>query len=418
MKHRVKVVMADSGGRLGTGWDYLNTCNSSFVERDRYTYNTEEVTCPECLGVLEREAREELRRIWARRKAGVAGARVKHMAEPVPDSSFPDFVNKCNPDFGSDYTFGLETVTCPECLDTLEQEAREELRQLHVARERLRQIEIATDSAAATPKTVGERLRTMLEAARTWWADRRGLPSRSAGALGGPPGDRLGSQESQGSAMRMCFRFADVFPPEDAVSQFLVGLCMAINDVTLSIKLQGALLEQGTEGESNYSLYLMCAYYREAAKFLDDWLEKEPVSAFLGDLSPEDHRRLDRLRKSFTPWSGSFVEKSVKPVRDVVFHYTTISSSTLRTRLERASDHRVDIEMGSGTYQESRYGFADEILATYIHEAWGASESQLKAIVERVADLALDLVYFAHAAVDLRLGQVDPSLLEPAEASG
>ena len=74
--------------------------------------------------------------------------------------------------------------------------------------------------------------------------------------------------------MKVYFRFDDVFPAEDTVSQFLVGLCMAINDVTLSIKLQGALLEQGTEGESSYSLYLMCAYYREAAKFLDDWLEK------------------------------------------------------------------------------------------------------------------------------------------------
>ena len=218
--------------------------------------------------------------------------------------------------------------------------------------------------------------------------------------------------------MRMCFRFADVFPPEDAVSQFLVGLCMAVNDVTLSIKNDVALSEHGTAGEGNYSLYLMCAYYREAAKFLHLWLEDEQVAAFLEDLSPDHHKRLAKLRKSFTPWNGSFVQDSVKPVRDVVFHYTTISPSTLRTCLERASDRRVDIELGAGTYRDSRYSFADEILATYIHEAWGASESQLNAIVERVADLVLDLVYFTHAAVDLRLAQVDPRVLEPVEASG
>lgn len=218
--------------------------------------------------------------------------------------------------------------------------------------------------------------------------------------------------------MKVYFRFDDVFPAEDTVSQFLVGLCMAINDVTLSIKHQGALLEQGTEGESSYSLYLMCAYYREAAKFLHAWLKNEQVSAFLEDLSPEDHGRLDRLRRSFTPWSGSFVEKSVKPVRDVVFHYTTISSSKLRTCIERASDRRVDIEMGSGTYQESRYGFADEILATFIREAWGNSEAHLKDVIGQVARLALDLVYFGHAAVDLRLAQVDPSVLERTETNG
>ena len=87
--------MADGGrgsGYLGSGWDYLSTCNSSFVEPDRYTYDIEEVTCPECLDMTEREAREKLRR-------------------------------------------------------------------LHVARERVRQIEIEADLAAATPGTLGEWLR-------------------------------------------------------------------------------------------------------------------------------------------------------------------------------------------------------------------------------------------------------------------
>ena len=113
--------------------------------------------------------------------------------------------------------------------------------------------------------------------------------------------------------MRVCFRFDDVFPPGDAVSQFLVGLCMAVNDVTLSIKNDATLSEQGTAGERNYSLYLMCAYYREAAKFLHLWLEDEQVAAFLEDLSADDRQRLAKLRKSFTPWNGSFVQNSVKP---------------------------------------------------------------------------------------------------------
>lgn len=218
--------------------------------------------------------------------------------------------------------------------------------------------------------------------------------------------------------MRVRFRFDDVFPPGDAVSQFLVGLCMAVNDVKLSIKNDAMSPEQVTEGESNYSLYLMCAYYREAAKFLHDWLEHEQVAKFLEDLSPEDRQRLETLKASFTPWSGSFVENFVKPVRDVVFHYTTISASTLRACLERAANRKVDIEMGKGTYRESRYGFADEILATCIAEMWGDSESRLKIVIERVAELALNLVYFGHAAVALRLDQVDPAVLELDEVDG
>lgn len=65
--------------------------------------------------------------------------------------------------------------------------------------------------------------------------------------------------------MQVSFRIGDVFPADDVVSPFLVGLCMAADDLMWLTRQH----ETGDAGESTYRLYLTCAYYREAAKFLE-----------------------------------------------------------------------------------------------------------------------------------------------------
>ena len=86
--------------------------------------------------------------------------------------------------------------------------------------------------------------------------------------------------------MRVSFRIGDVFPPGDAVSQFLIGLCMAVNDVALLVRRLEQIHDtpEGQSGESAYYLYLTCAYYREAAKFLQHRLEDAEVASFLPSL--------------------------------------------------------------------------------------------------------------------------------------
>lgn len=54
----------------------------------------------------------------------------------------PDFVNECDGDRASVYTYVIEKVTCPQCLDALEREPRKKLGQLHMARERVQKIEM------------------------------------------------------------------------------------------------------------------------------------------------------------------------------------------------------------------------------------------------------------------------------------
>ena len=207
--------------------------------------------------------------------------------------------------------------------------------------------------------------------------------------------------------MQVSFRVGDVFPADDVVSPFLVGLCMAVNDL---IWLTRRPATDG-EGESLYSLYLTCSYYREAAKLLGEGLKQPEVSAFLNDLPPEDRARLEELRASFDPWEGSFAQRVLKPVRDIVFHYP--GGSKIEALLRSLSDSNSYIEMGAGTYEENRYGFADAVLARYVSETWGGSAAELSAAMDRVVELALALIYFAHQAVALRLRQVDsPRALE------
>ena len=208
--------------------------------------------------------------------------------------------------------------------------------------------------------------------------------------------------------MQVSFRVGDVFPADDVVSPFLVGLCMAVNDLMWLIRRP----ETDDEGESNYRLYLTCAYYREAAKFLGEGLNQAEVSAFLEDLSPEGHEYLEVLKESFDPWEGSFAQRALKPVRDNVFHYP--HRSEMQALLRRLSDSTSHIEMGAGTYVENRYGFADGVLARHVYEAWGGSVSEASVAMERVVELALALTYITHEAVALRLRQVDSRALDVA----
>ena len=103
--------------------------------------------------------------------------------------------------------------------------------------------------------------------------------------------------------MRVNFRIGDVFPPDDAVSQFLTGLCLVVNDVTLVMRHMDRIKEtpEGKSRINTYYLYLTCAYYREAARFLQMWLDNEEVEEFLRSLTPAGQDHLNTVRSSFTP---------------------------------------------------------------------------------------------------------------------
>ena len=210
------------------------------------------------------------------------------------------------------------------------------------------------------------------------------------------------------------FRIGDVFPHEDVVSQFLTGLCMVVNDVTLTMRQMDRIRDtrEGQSGVNTYYLYLTCAYYREAAHFLELGLKNAEVTSFLADLSPDGRDHLKTVTDSFTPWNGSFVKDKLKPIRNVVFHYKPLSLDRMRPYLKSASGEESHIELGQGTYLETRYEFADAVFVKYVLDVWGRSESELRDIMKQVVTLVLALMYFAHEAVTARLAGVDQDAFE------
>jgi len=70
------------------------------------------------------------------------------------------------------------------------------------------------------------------------------------------------------------------------------------------------------------------------------------------------------------------------------------------------------IEMGKGSYVETRYEFADAVFEEFVLEAWGQSEDELTGVLERMVELVLALTYLAHEALTLHLRQVSPDAFE------
>ena len=214
--------------------------------------------------------------------------------------------------------------------------------------------------------------------------------------------------------MRVNFRIGDVFPPDDAVSQFLTGLCLVVNDVMLVTRHMDRIYEtpEGRSRVNTYYLYLTCAYYREAAHFLQMGFDNEEVEEFLRLLTPAGQGHLNTVRSSFTPWEDSFVERNLKPIRDVVFHYKTLPLNVIGRLLGKASDDASSIEMGGGSYLEKRYEFADAVFEELVLDVWGRSVEELTAVLEETARLVFALTYFAHEALALHLDQVEPKVFE------
>jgi hypothetical protein len=202
--------------------------------------------------------------------------------------------------------------------------------------------------------------------------------------------------------MRIEFQIGTVLPASDSVARFVCGLAMAVNDLTLTneqTSREVARTDTNRPGISLHHMYRLCAHYREAAKFLSDALADPRIAAFAHALPKEAVADLAALEASCTPWVGSFVETKLKPVRDVVFHYIDWSKPDLADAMAVAHDAESGIDIGSGSYAESRYGFADEVVRAAATKSWGSTEQEIASVLRELTGLVLALTRFGHAAV-------------------
>lgn len=197
---------------------------------------------------------------------------------------------------------------------------------------------------------------------------------------------------------RVEFRLGSVFPPGSAVSRFLVRLAIIRNDLILTQRRTQSDYEKGDqdEGVSMHLLYVTVSHFREAAKVLKEELEDPAVQSFVATLTKETRDRLGRIEASFTPWKGSFVEATLKPIRDAVFHYP--EAEEVEAALRELHKSGASIDLGEGRHIDIRYSFADELLVRIVAGHLGSSTEELEASLQRVATLTLDYVYFVSEA--------------------
>ena len=215
----------------------------------------------------------------------------------------------------------------------------------------------------------------------------------------------------QVNTARYYFRIGDVFPHDDAVSQFLTGLCMAVNDITLTMRqmeshVGGSREAAGDQPGVNLSyLYRLAAVYREAAGLLWQSLDDPEVGSFVNDLSPKGHQHLEAVKESFASWDRSFVKDKVKPIRDATSHYKQMALGDMGPYLKSVSDERSWIELGAGT--GTWYEFAEAVFKENLLKAAGRSERELEDFMTQLAKLVLAFVSFAREAVTIWLSRVD-----------
>jgi len=202
-----------------------------------------------------------------------------------------------------------------------------------------------------------------------------------------------------------------IFPSESPVARFLVRACIIRNDLVLAQEATGreyAREDEHRPGVPIYHLFVASAHYREAAKVIHEELEHPAVAKFVESLSPQTQQRLKRLTQSFTPWPGSFVETRLKPLRDTVFHYPTAEDVERALREIRESETGIDFR--GGTYLDTRYTFADDVLMGITQEHIGADEAEIEATLTELATLIQEYVYFVHEAVTTYLDRFNEGL--------
>ena len=222
--------------------------------------------------------------------------------------------------------------------------------------------------------------------------------------------------------VRLQFRIGDVFPHDNTVSQFLTGLCMAVNDLTQTMRhmedhmgrRRGAPEDQ--PGLNLSYLYRLTTIYREAAALLGKSLDNRQVAVFLTNLSPEGHQHLEAVKASIASWEKSFVKNRVKPIRDAASHYKQMALSDMEPLLKAASDERSCLLLGAGT--GTWYEFASAVFKENLLNTVGRSEQELEDFMKELAELVLAFTSFAHEAITIWLDQVDPRVLEITERNG
>ena len=208
------------------------------------------------------------------------------------------------------------------------------------------------------------------------------------------------------------FRVGDLFPADEPLSEWLILLSMALNDI--------ALVNDRLEREHEilhaylYWLRLGVAHFFEAAKLLKRGKDVAEVASYIATLPTEARANYDR---SISIYDERHDE--LKMMRDVLFHYALTwrrrghePEPVIHLALQGMAGERATLK--TGTLGTARNLFADDVVAVIFTRATGIpwedvvkDESQVHvgSIQKRIEEAVTAFVRFANPALMHHVGR-------------
>jgi hypothetical protein len=211
---------------------------------------------------------------------------------------------------------------------------------------------------------------------------------------------RRSSRDDCQAVPHLAFRVAEVFPANDPLSEWLVTIALAMNDLTV---VHDRLEEDQDEPhKAFYWQRLALSHFTEAALFLHDTANVAGVTAFVESLGAEARARYDECQAVFEERRGQLFDTRNK----ATFHYPELRPANpqadrpVREALRAMRDDRAVIRLGR--IRDARSLFADDVVAHIFARAVGGLDA-VAPFDARVAEGVTAFIDFTNLAVDEHL---------------
>ena len=216
---------------------------------------------------------------------------------------------------------------------------------------------------------------------------------------------------------RWSFKLKEAFPSDSIIARWLIGLSAAVNDIILAgSSMEREIFHLSPNTPSSEGLYffrLVASHYREVAKFLHDANKHTEIKDFIETLKPEIQQDYQALLSTFTPFKGSFVEQTLKPLRDEFFHYPNANSEELQIAVEKLRNLETGMELkGERRIADFRSVFADDVMLCLSGEIFDQDEPTLGEAISNTRDALQNLVVFHYAALMTYLSQLPSGVVK------
>lgn len=192
----------------------------------------------------------------------------------------------------------------------------------------------------------------------------------------------------------------EVFPEDDPLSEWLITLTLAMNDLALvHVRLD---VDQDEPASAFYWNRLAVSHFTEAARFLDDTANVPEVKAFVESLGDEARTRYEECLAIFHERRRMLFSTRNK----ATFHYPALRSATpqaprpIRDALATLRDERGLIR--SARIRDARALFADDVVATIFAREVGGLDA-VPTFEALVAQATTAFIRFANLALDEHL---------------